>query len=486
MTVRSVHWHEGMFLWPQQMQQTERFVAGQLQLNSQWDTHYNWGLEALDLDLDALGNFRFVVRGLHARLPDGTLVAAPDDVALPALDLKEAIEKTGSATVLLAVPSLRLGKPNSVDAAATPADAGAKPAPPEDGDPRFIVQLQDLEDENTGADSQPIHVRRLNAKLLLATQHHAGYAVLPIARVKKSSKPEGTPELDEDYIPPLLACDAWKPLRDGLMQAIFDRFGRKLAKLAAQVVTRGISFDTRNPGDALVLSQLHTLNESYSLLKVIAFADGVHPLPAYTELCRLAGKLAIFDKTNPRAPVLPHYDHDDLGGCFAQVKRYLDTIEITEPIYEERPFVGQDLRVQVALEPKWLEPIWEMYVGVHSPLKAEDCIRLLTRAGHLDMKIGSSARVDEIFDRGSAGLKFTPSPSPPRALPSLPDLVYFQVSRESQQAEWQDVQKSLTLAIRLNQQRIVGNIQGQRTLTIKTGSQTTTMQFVLYLVPRES
>jgi type VI secretion system protein ImpJ len=184
--------------------------------------------------------------------------------------------------------------------------------------------------------------------------------------------------------------------------------------------------------------------------------------------------------------VLPHYDHDDLGGCFAQVKRYLDTIEITEPIYEERPFVGQDLRVQVALEPKWLEPIWEMYVGVHSPLKADDCIRLLTRAGHLDMKIGSSARVDEIFDRGSAGLKFTPSPSPPRALPSLPDLVYFQVSRESQQAEWQDVQKSLTLAIRLNQQRIVGNIQGQRILTIKHGSQTTTMQFVLYLVPRES
>jgi type VI secretion system protein ImpJ len=124
-------------------------------------------------------------------------------------------------------------------------------------------------------------------------------------------------------------------------------------------------------------------------------------------------------------------------------------------------------------------------VGVQSPLKAEDCIRLLTKAGQLDMKIGSSARVDEIFDRGSAGLKFTPSPSPPRALPSLADLVYFQVSRESQQAEWQHVQKSLTLAIRLNPQRIIGTIQGQRILTIKTSGQPTTMQFTLYLVPRE-
>ena len=74
---------------------------------------------------------------------------------------------------------------------------------------------------------------------------------------------------------------------------------------------------------------------------------------------------------------------------------------------------------------------------------------------------------------------------PPRALPSLPDLVYFQVSRESQQSEWQHVQKSLTLAIRLNPQRIAGTIQGQRVLTIKTGAQPATMQFTLYLVPRE-
>jgi type VI secretion system protein ImpJ len=101
------------------------------------------------------------------------------------------------------------------------------------------------------------------------------------------------------------------------------------------------------------------------------------------------------------------------------------------------------------------------------------------------MKIGSAGRVDEIFDQGAAGLKFTPSAKPPRALPALHDLVYFQVSRESHQAEWKHVEKSLTLAIRLNQRRVVGTIQGQRTLTIKAGGQDATMQFVLYLVPRE-
>ena len=33
---------------------------------------------------------------------------------------------------------------------------------------------------------------------------------------------------------------------------------------------------------------------------------------------------------------------------------------------------------------------------------------------------------------------------------------------------------------------IAGNIQGQRTLTIKTAGQTTTLQITLYVVPQES
>ncbi len=486
MTIPSVHWHEGMFLWPQQMQQAERYIAHQVYLNGKWDVHYQWGLRSLDLDLDALGNARFVVRELRARLRDGTLVRVPEDTNLPALDLKDALERHHSLTVSLAIPHLRLGKPNVADLT-TEAQTSPAPKKQEDlGEARHLVISQELEDENTGADSQAILVRQPHVKLLLSTQTQTGYEVLHLARVKKSTQPDGKPELDADYIPPLLACDAWKPLRDGILQAIYDRFGRKIAKLAAQMVTRGISFDTRNPGDALLLGQLQCLNETHAFLNVLAFADGVHPLEAYLELCRAAGKLAIFDKTNPRAPDLPRYDHDDLGGCFYRVMRYLDSIEISEPIYEERPFIGQELRMQVALEPKWLEPVWEMYVGVQTPLKAEECIRLLTVPGKTDMKIGSSLRVDAIFDQGAAGLKFTPSPAPPRALPAVPGLVYFQVSRESQLAEWKNVQQSLTLAIRLNPQRIVGNIQGQRTLTIKTGGQTTTMQFTLYLVPRES
>ena len=56
---------------------------------------------------------------------------------------------------------------------------------------------------------------------------------------------------------------------------------------------------------------------------------------------------------------------------------------------------------------------------------------------------------------------------------------------KSRQEEWQNVQRSLTLATRLNEHLIAGNIQGQRVLTIKTGGTSTTMQFTLYVVPQE-
>ena len=201
----------------------------------------------------------------------------------------------------------------------------------------------------------------------------------------------------------------------------------------------------------------------------------------YYELCRLVGQLAIFGAQR-RSPELPKYDHDDLGTCFWRIKQYIDELLdiVVEPDYKERPFIGAGLRMQVALEPAWLESGWQMFVGVQGSLPAEQCVRLLTSG--LDMKLGSSDRVDDIFRLGQAGLRFTYTNRPPRALPQRPGLVYLQMERSAQREEWDRVERSLTLAARLNENLVVGNIQGQRTLSIKVGGQTTTLQLTLYMV----
>jgi type VI secretion system protein ImpJ len=473
MTARAVHWHEGMFMRPHHFQAMQRHEYQQYHNDQKWTQHYNWGLRAIDLDFDALANFRFVVNSLKARLRDGTLVSIPEDGLLPPLDLKPAFENKADVTVFLGVPTLNLGKANVAD------NGNAEGT-------RYVLDTQELEDENTGVNPQPVVVRLLNLKLLLASDDHTGFEVLPIGRVVKSGRAEATPELDKAYIPPVLGTDAWKPLDSDIMRAIADRIGKKIEVLAGQVVSRAITFDSHGQGDPMIFAQLRQLNGAYALLQVLAHAQGIHPLHAYLELCRLVGELSIFDAAR-RAPDLPRYDHDDLGGCFWRVKQLIDALldNLLEPEYKERPFIGAGLRMQVSLEMAWVES-WQMFIGVQGSSDPEETIRLLTVPGLLDMKIGSSERVDTIFRLGQAGLRFEHCLRPPRALPVHPGLVFFQVSRDSRQNEWQNVQKSLTLALRLNENRIVGNIQGQRVLTAKIGSQTYTLQFTLYVTPQEA
>jgi type VI secretion system protein ImpJ len=476
MLLQPVHWHEGMFLRPHHFQAAQRLSFQLSSLASKWDLHFNWGLRTIQINLDALANFRLEVPTLKARLGDGTLVCIPEDGILPVLNLKDAFDREQTVTVYLAVPVLRLGHANVVTG--NNSEGG-----------RFLVQSLDIEDENTGLDPQPMQIRRLNLKLLLSTQEHVGYTVLPIARLEKSSRADAVPQLDPTYIPPILACDAWRGLQVDILQTLYHRFGKVLQVRATQIVNQGITFGAGGQGDALLFEQLRLLNEAYALLSVLAFVPGIHPLPAFMELCRLVGQLAIFDEATRRTPELPQYDHDDLGGCFYRLLLYInDLIGKGGGVsaYEERPFIGAGRRMQVTMEPKWLEPAWQMFVGVQSMLPADECVKLFTTPGKMDMKIGSSQRVDEIFQLGLQGLRFAHASSPPRVLPALATLIYFQVDRQAQQQEWQDVHRSLTLAIRLNENLLIGDIQGQREVRVRTeGGKTTAMQFTLYVVPKD-
>jgi type VI secretion system protein ImpJ len=473
-----------MFILPHHFQVAQRHLLHHVSTTEKWDCHHNWGLRSLILDHDALGNYSFVVRSLRARLRDGTLISVPEDGPLTPLDLHPAFERASPVTVYLAVPVLQAGRAN----ASSNGRAGGS---------RFYVQTQDLEDENTGVQSRPIHLQFLNFTLLLSTGSLADYEALPIARVQRSAKPNAPPELDLAYIPPVLACDAWQPrqggkeegIQAGVLQAVYHRLGKALQEKAQQVADRGITFDGHAAGDGAILARLRAYNEACALLRVLAFVDGLHPLPAYLALCQLVGQLAVFGETGV-TPELPAYDHDDLGGCFYKVKMYIDALIDRDqpPSYEEVPFQGVELRMQVALKPEWMGDVYQMFIGVQSPLKPAECIELLTHSDLLDMKIGSAEHVDEIYLRALTGLRFTPTARPPGVLPARQGLVYFQVNREvreeDEQDEWLNVRRWLTLAIRLNEGLAGGTIQG-RTAPIRHGGQTIPLQFTLFVLRGE-
>jgi type VI secretion system protein ImpJ len=468
-----------MFLRPQHLQADRRHTQALAARSEKWDLRYNWGLVAIDLELTALANYHLVVRSLQARFRDGTLLSVPEDAVLPEVDLHAAFSRDSTVMVYVAIPLFDLRKANAV--------AGTSDSA------RYLVDTLEVEDENTGSDPELIGLRRLNCRLLLGNQEHPGFEKLPIARLVKGTRAQAPPELDVSYIPPVLDCEVYKHLSAGvtaeILEKIRDRIGAIQKTQVEQIQSRGIGFESQAAGDRLIMEQLRTLNEASAALSVLVSVPGFHPLQAYLEVCRVVGQLAIFGRRiGPATPPLPKYDHDDLGGCFFKVKRYTDDLlnDFSKPEYLEEPFTGEGQHIQVQLVGDWLQPAYQMFVGVRTPLDSGECVRLLTQGG-LEMKIASAGRVDMIFMRGFRGLRFFHCSTPPRALPSPPDLnlIYFQVERDSEREEWQHVQQELKLAVRLN--GITGNIQGERTLTIATGSRanpTTTMQFTLYLLPQ--
>lgn len=492
MSVPAVHWHEGMFLRPHHFQASDRHWADQVRANSRLDVHHNWGLRAVEIDPAALKNYQFQVHRLEARLRDGTVVTADRERdRLPVLPLADAFKRlpaNGLLDVLLAVPVVQLGQENAL--------AGAAAADP-DRRVRYQVDApqEPVADENTGQNPRPVQYRRLVPRLAARPYPRGGEAdgfeFLTVARLQRSADAAAPPQLYPWYIPPVLACDAWPGLGEGVVGQVYNELGTRVQRLARRVADQKISLDSSAPEDRRIVERLRALNEGYAAFGVVARAGGVHPLAAYTELCRVVGKLAVFGPGLVLADdALPAYDHDDLGGCFFAARRLFDGLlaDGSGQDIKVRDFVGVDNRLRVAIEPDWLAPAAQVLVGVVSPLTAAELVPLLdpnsstARPGAgLNMKIGAFERVDEIFIRGLAGLEFQHVPNPPRVLPPTSQVCYFRVNRQASLEEWQRVADSYTMALRLNVP--VGTIDGRTDVTIQAGGRAATLQFRLYVVP---
>ncbi|MGL4550450.1 MAG: type VI secretion system baseplate subunit TssK [Gemmataceae bacterium] len=473
MAIRPVHWEEGMFLGPQHLQAAGRFEANRRHLLARAATRYNWGIVSLELNKDALKNHRIEVLSLRAILRDGTFVDLPNDGPIPAADFRAGLEQASPLRAWLAVPTMQPGRANATD---VPADR------------RFVLETQSTEDENAQGEPQPIRFRLFNSRFFMTNEREqGGFDVLSIAQVKRGSDANSTPEIDTKYIPPLLSCDAWEPLQVLVLRAIFDRMGGKISLLADQVQTRGISIESSHPEDARIVAQLKLLNEAYTVLNVIGFVEGVHPVDAYRELCRVVGQLCVYGDT-PRPPAIPPYDHDNLGPVFWELKRLIDLLldKIQEPDYASQPFkvVMKDKRphLQVDLKPVWLEPGWQMYVGVKSTFPANHCVPLITQANYLDMKIASSDRVDDLFQGGFKGLEFRHTVKAPHALPNAANLIYFEINPLVRPELWDAVRRTYSLALRLNPNNLENPVAGKQQVTIKSPAGPKEMDLTLYVV----
>jgi len=480
-----VHWHEGLFLRPHHFQAAERYWTESAQLSHHWDNPHHYGLHAIHINAEALANNQFEVHALEARLMDGTIVALdagqePDRVALQEAievqqkqaNLAEAFETESVVRVYLGIPKLKLGRAN--------VDTGNGST-----SSRYVETKLMLQDESQGSNDQEIQFRNLNVKLLLSTQDLSGYELLPIAQIKRAGEGEAVPQLDQDYIPPVLSTSAWTGLGRGIVRAVYDVIGQKIEVLSQQVVNRGIGLDSRHPGDMDRILMLSFLNEAYSALGVMAFGVGVHPFVAYMELCRVVGRLSIFSPER-RELEIPAYDHQDLARIFKHVRIRIEQLinAVRDYEFEQRYFVGVGMGMQVSLEPHWFNSDWQWYIGVNKgDLTAQECRDLLS-AGQLDWKLGSSRQVEILFQHRAEGLQLIPLDRAIRALPATQDWIYYEVSRRDTPA-FRDIQETQTLAMRVQDSMISNKdrLQGERQLGVSVRGRQSNLEFALFAVP---
>ncbi|TWU31939.1 type VI secretion system baseplate subunit TssK [Novipirellula artificiosorum] len=478
-----VAWLEGMFLRPHHMQAAERSLTDLVGNQVALDHGYSYGLRQISFSKEAIANGQFELSECKARLRDGTIIwlstgEEPDrkdlgkSASIRAKDLSQAFEEDESIDVFLAVPKLRLGRANLLGQRG--------------GEHRYVSRDSDVPDENAGGNEQEIQQRSLNVQCLLGTENLAGFETIPIARIKRSGATEAAPELDADYIPPLLACDAWPELARDYVRAVYDIIGQKIEVLSAQVTSRGIMQGALEAGDISRLLMLHSLNQGFASLRSLAFAGGVHPLIAYTELCRIVGSLSIF-RSDRRPGEIPLYDHDDLARIFRWVREEIRSLitEVQEYKYERRDFIGAGRGLEVSLSQKWLGRDWEWYIGVqHQQISAQEIRELLSPKG-LDWKLGSSEKVDYMFKFRVPGLMIEET-SAPRVLPQGSNWIFYKVKRSGLIWDQLQSQDTPTLGARFNENLIenLDTLQGQKDLHINANNICGIIRLSLFAVPQ--
>jgi type VI secretion system protein ImpJ len=423
----------------------------------------------------------------QARMRDGTLInlevgQEPDRLdmreavsgqPIDSVELTDAFEQDSRVRVFLAVPRLKMGRTNVSRRS-------------DDGDARFLVNAASIQEETEGGNDEELDFRVLNTRLLLSTQSHAGFEVLPIAQVKRVGA-SAAPEIDTEYIPPILAIEAWPRLSRDIIRVIYDRLGENINVLSEQVTGLDVALASNDPLDMRRILLLSRLNEAQAVLSSLTFSAGVHPFTAYSELCRAVGQLSIFGATF-RAPEIPRYDHDNLYPIF---KWFLDQIEELLrglPGAEEavrRFFTGSGPGMQVGLDTQWLAEGWNWYIGVNRGKLSESECRELLQPGamNLDWKFGSASMVDYYKRAFHPGLRLEVPSALPRSLKSGGPWLYYAVRRDTE--AWPYVQKEQTLAMRLNTHLIrnLESLQGKRDLVVSVKGQNVILQFALFAVP---
>lgn len=404
-----VAWIEGLFLRPQHLQQTDRYLEHLVENRVRHATPYPWGFSHIEIDYDLAQQSKFGLRRAVGVMPDGTPFDMPGDSPLP-----DAIEVPDSTAKQIAWLSLPVQSPNTREVDEKSAASAS----------RFYVAPETFIDSTSALRmEQEIDVAYPRLGLELRKTPRPGYVNLAIAEVTEVNDKKII--FDPKFVPPVLTTAA-HPVVDGWIDRVVGWVENKLEELARYAADPSAGGGLQSV-DYFVLQ---VLNRTIPVLNHVRGSQYIHPERLYLEFLRLAGELATFATPERRARSYPAYDHDRLEPTFG-------------PVISD---IQEFLSLNMSRRAIRLEIIQRGPNAFISPIKDRTLFRNATFVLEVEsrralteiqaqfpslFKVGPDTLMQKIVFANLPGVPLVHLPNPPPQIRVISDHVYFMLDRKS-------------------------------------------------------
>ncbi len=404
-----VAWKEGLFLQPQHLQQSDRYLEKQLQARTSVISPYPWGLTEMRLDRDLAQQGRIGLRAVAGILPDGLPFDAPGSGPLPTPVAVP--EDAAGLSIWLTLPDTAV---NGQDVSSAASDAAT----------RYVVDIDTVADNAAASRvEQTIEVAHPRLELALRKSPKPGYQCIQLGRI--SEVRDGVVSLD-DTVPPTGLVLAVHPAYDGYLSRVIGWIEAKLETLARYASDRS-SGGGMQGSDYLMLM---VLNRTLPVMQHLRASAAVHPERLYEKLIGLAGELSTFDQGERRAPEYGAYKHDDPKQSFTPVVQDIQRLlsrdvgrSIRLPLKEVR---ANSYAALVNDRSLFSQATFVVEVSANLPLT-----QVQQQFPQL-CKVGPSTRMKEIINNNLPGIGLVHLPNPPRQIRVVASNVYFLLDKSTE------------------------------------------------------
>ncbi|MFC0252267.1 type VI secretion system baseplate subunit TssK [Massilia consociata] len=404
-----VLWGEGLLLRPQHFQRQDHYHEQCLHKGIKAVHPYAWGVEALQVDRDALANSVLRLLALSVRFQDGDWVDAPEVDALPdTVDLSLLPPSQQTVTYSVALPGMKPFSGNF-----TPPGQASNTA-------RFVQANQDTPDLYTQAAPVQLAYLRKSVRLVSESEPRDSYIHFPLLRLRRAAT--GGFELDESFVPPTLSVGA-APVLFQQLRRLLDALQAKVGALYGHQREPSRNVVEFRSGDMSSFWLLHTASSAYATLTHHFNHPALHPERLYEQLLDVAGGLMTFSKSWTLAD-LPPYQHDAPGPAFAKlhtiIRELLDTVISSKyfaiALNEVRPSYHIGM-----LDSGKIDEKTTFYIAVSAAIPALELVDVVP----LRFKVGAPDDVEKFVLSALPGVRLTYAPQLPAAVPVRPETCYF-------------------------------------------------------------